>query len=60
MIKYKFGVNKELWEKAYNTVSDRHPVKCVCGRITSGLHEYNCSKFFHSVERHYNMLERKK
>ena len=41
----------ELYEKAENEISEKHPVKCVCGRLCTGLHEMNCKKFRSAVEK---------
>ena len=46
----------ELYKKAEMQVSDEHPVKCVCGRLATGLHEMNCRAFKRSVERRFNRL----
>lgn len=43
----------ELYEKARKEVSETHPIKCVCGRLCTGLHEINCKKFKDAVERKY-------
>lgn len=32
-------------------VSDEHPIKCVCGRLATGLHERTCSKYRRTVDR---------
>lgn len=45
-----------LYEKAWDQVSDEHPMKCVCGRLCTGLHERNCSKFRQAVDRRYKKL----
>jgi hypothetical protein len=51
------------WENcrktAWKEVSDRHPVKCLCGRLCTGLHEINCSKFQKAVDRRANILWKK-
>ena len=51
-------VDYRLYEKARNEVSNKHPVKCVCGRLCTGLHEVNCKKFRDAVERKYLYLKR--
>jgi len=48
----------ELYEKARNEVSDKHPIKCVCGKLCTGLHELNCKKFKDAVERKYLRLKK--
>lgn len=35
----------ELYKRCENEVSDEHPYRCVCGRMTTGLHEMRCAKF---------------
>jgi len=32
----------ELYKKAENEISEKYPVKCICGRLCTGLHEMNC------------------
>ena len=59
MIRYELTANPKLWEKAWDLVSEAHPIKCVCGRLCTGLHEYQCSSFYKSVERKYKSLQRK-
>lgn len=49
----------ELYKKAEDEVSNEHPIKCVCGRLCTGLHERNCSAFRKSVERRYFKLWKK-
>jgi len=48
--------NPKLWEKAWDLVFEAHPIKCVCGRLCTGLHEYQCSSFYKSVKRKYESL----
>ena len=43
----------ELYKKAEQQVSDKHPYKCICGRLCTGLHERNCSAFKKAVEKKY-------
>ena len=49
----------QIYLKAQFQVSNEHPIKCVCGRLCTGLHERNCSQFRKSVERRYNTLLKK-
>lgn len=49
----------ELYKKAEDEVSNEHPIKCVCGKLCTGLHERNCSAFRKSVERRYFKLWKK-
>lgn len=44
----------ELYKRCEDEVSDEHPYRCVCGRLTTGLHEMRCAKFRQAVERRYN------
>jgi hypothetical protein len=37
-------------KKAWDEVSDRHPIKCFCGKLCTGLHERNCAKFQKAVD----------
>lgn len=30
-------------------VSDEHPMRCVCGRLCTGLHQSSCSRFRNKV-----------
>ena len=47
----------ELYKKVENEISEKHPVKCICGRLCTGLHEMNCKKFRSAVERKYLKLK---
>ena len=38
-------------DKAEQQISDEHPIKCVCGRLCTGLHETRCAKFKKAVDR---------
>lgn len=51
------NIDYELYKKAENEVSEKHPIKCVCGRLCTGVHEMNCKKFRDSVERKYLKLK---
>lgn len=48
----------ELYKKAENEISEKHPMKCICGRLCTGLHEMNCKKFKDTVERKYLRLKK--
>lgn len=50
----------ELYRKAEEEVSNEHPYRCVCGRMTTGLHERNCSAFRRTVERRFRKLSKTK
>lgn len=47
---------RQVYEEAWKQVSYEHPWLCVCGRLCTGLHERNCSKFRKAVERRYKKL----
>lgn len=51
----KIAMNK-LYKIAEEQISDEHPIKCVCGRLCTGLHEITCKKFREAVERRYKKL----
>lgn len=44
---------EEIYRQAEQYVSNKHPVKCVCGRLCTGLHELTCKKFRNAVEKGY-------
>lgn len=48
----------ELYKKAEAEVSKAHPIKCVCGRLCTGLHEQTCKRFRDSVERRYLRMKK--
>ena len=57
-----FGLSDEqyaLYMQAELEVSNEHPFKCVCGRLSTGLHELNCAAFRKAVERRFHKLEKK-
>lgn len=37
-------------QEADNIVSEQHPMICVCGKLCTGLHELNCSRFKKKVQ----------
>jgi hypothetical protein len=45
--------HQRLYEKSRDYVSSQHPIKCVCGRLCTGLHEQSCGKFRAAVNRHF-------
>lgn len=47
----------DLYKKAENEISEKHPIKCFCGRLCTGLHEQTCKKFRDAVERRYLRLK---
>ena len=38
-------------EKVFNDLSDRQSMFCICGKLATGLHELNCSKFRKVVDK---------
>lgn len=46
----------QVYAEAWKQVSYEHPWLCVCGRVSSGLHERKCSKFREEVEIRYEKL----
>jgi len=36
---------QKIKEETENELSDRQPIRCVCGCLATGLHERNCAKF---------------
>jgi len=49
----------EIREQAEEQVSQEHPIKCVCGRLCTGLHEMHCAKFRQAVERRVKKLTKR-
>ena len=47
-----------LYKKAEDEVSNAHSIKCICGRLSTGLHESGCKKFKDAVERKYLRLKK--
>lgn len=47
----------KLYKEVEFEVSEKHPTKCVCGRLSTGLHEMHCKKFKDAVERKYLKLK---
>lgn len=45
--------HKKQWDLALDEVSQKHPIKCVCGRLCTGLHERTCSKFRAAVTKNF-------
>lgn len=45
--------HKKIYEQAELTISEKHPVKCVCGRLCTGLHERTCQKFRNAVNKEF-------
>ena len=40
---------KKSFQEAENELSSEQTIKCVCGRLATGMHELNCSKFKNKV-----------
>lgn len=45
--------HKKVYDEAINYVSDKHPIKCLCGRLCTGLHEKSCQKFRNAVNKEF-------
>ena len=45
--------HKKIYEEAENYISNKYPIKCVCGRLCTGLHERTCQKFRNAVNREF-------
>jgi len=45
----------QLWletqKKVEDELSQNQPIRCVCGRLATGLHEMNCQRFKNKVKR---------
>ena len=37
-------------QKVFNELSDEQTMFCCCGRLATGLHERNCTRFNHKVD----------
>lgn len=37
-------------QKVFNELSDKQIMLCCCGRLATGLHENNCTKFNNKVD----------
>ena len=37
-------------QKVFNELSDKQTMLCCCGRLATGLHENNCTKFNNKVD----------
>ena len=46
----------KLYEKAWDQVSDEHPMVCLCGKLCTGLHETYCGRFRKAVDSRYKKL----
>jgi len=53
IVKFKIA-NWNLWfvtrTKIFIELSDKQSIKCCCGRLATGLHEQNCTKFNKKVD----------
>jgi|GEM_PF-5621521 len=45
--------HKKIYDEADLYISNKHPIKCVCGKLCTGLHEKTCSKFRSAVNREF-------
>ncbi len=41
---------KRVRQEANKEISDEHLMKCVCGKLCTGLHESYCQKFKNAVD----------
>ena len=44
-----FGLFLTTRQQAFNDLSDQQEMFCCCGRLATGLHEMNCTKFNNKV-----------
>jgi len=47
--KHHFGEWLKVRQEVENEISDQQALFCICGRLATGLHEMNCSKFRNKV-----------
>ena len=45
-----FGLFLATRQQAFNELSDQQTMFCCCGRLATGLHERNCTKFNNKVD----------
>lgn len=45
-----FGYFLKDSSKSFNELSDKQTMLCCCGRLATGLHENNCTKFNNKVD----------
>lgn len=44
---------EEIYKQAEQYISNKYSVKCVCGRLCTGLHELTCKKFRNAVNKEF-------
>lgn len=44
------GLFLKTRQQAFDELSEKQTTFCCCGRLATGLHEYNCSKFNNKVD----------
>ncbi len=49
---------RKAYDEAEAHISSKCSIKCVCGRLCTGLHEQNCVRFKKAVEKEF--LHRKR
>lgn len=45
-----FSVFLTTRQKTFNDLSDKQDMFCCCGKLATGLHERNCTKFNNKVD----------
>ena len=45
-----FGLFLTTRQQSFNDLSDQQTMFCCCGRLATGLHESNCTKFNNKVD----------
>ena len=43
-------------EKAWDQISEKYAIRCICGRLCTGLHKRTCKKFQDAVARRTKKL----
>ena len=47
--KHHFGEWLKVRQEVENEISDKQSLFCICGRLATGFHEMNCSRFKNKV-----------
>ena len=45
-----FGLFIKIRQMVFNELSDQQTMFCCCGKLATGLHESNCTKFNNKVD----------
>ena len=45
--------HKKIYHESENYVSDKYLMRCICGRLCTGLHERSCRKFRLAVNKEF-------